>query len=85
MVAAPEQWIKDNPNTAIALMEAIVTGNRGLSKDYDVYKKAVNQFIPGSGLTDADLKPIWELARQYEFWPSMATSRMNRSPSPRTC
>ena len=69
VVAAPEQWIKDNPNTATALMEAIVTGNRELSKNYDTYKKAVNQFIPGSGLTDADLRPIWELARQYEFWP----------------
>jgi ABC-type nitrate/sulfonate/bicarbonate transport system substrate-binding protein len=69
VIAAPVSWIEQNPDTATALMEAVVTGNRELAKDYSLYKKAIDQFIPGSGLTDADLKPIWELAREFEFWP----------------
>jgi ABC-type nitrate/sulfonate/bicarbonate transport system substrate-binding protein len=69
VVASTEKWIKDNPEAAQGVVAAVLKGNRELAKDYATYKKAIDEFIPDSGLTDADLKPIWELARQYEFWP----------------
>jgi ABC-type nitrate/sulfonate/bicarbonate transport system substrate-binding protein len=67
--AAPTKWLDENPDAAAALMKAQCTANRELAKDYTKYKAAVDKFIPGSGLTDTDLMPIWELARQFEFWP----------------
>lgn len=69
VVAASEDWIKDNPETAQNVVAAVLKGNREVAKDFELYKKAVADFIPDSGLADADIRPIWELARQYEFWP----------------
>jgi ABC-type nitrate/sulfonate/bicarbonate transport system substrate-binding protein len=68
-MAAPVKWISENPDAATALVSAVLTGNRELAKDYNLYKQSIDEFIPGSGLTDADLRPVWQLARQYEFWP----------------
>lgn len=66
--AARTSWINDNLDTATALTKAMLTGNRELSKDFDRYKKAVNDYVEG-GVQDEDVaKTIWDLARQYEFW-----------------
>ena len=69
VMAASTDWIEKNMDVATALMKAVCTGNRELAKDYNKYKAAIDKFIPGSGLSDADLKPLWELARKSEFWP----------------
>ena len=69
VMAAKTEWIDQNMDTATALMKAVCKGNRELAKDYTQYKTAIDKFIPGSGLTDDNLMPLWELARQYEFWP----------------
>jgi ABC-type nitrate/sulfonate/bicarbonate transport system substrate-binding protein len=68
-MTAPKKWLDENLDAATALMKACCTANRELAKDFNRYKKAIDDFIPGSGLTEADLKPIWDLARQFEFWP----------------
>ncbi len=69
VMAADTKWIEANPDTAQAVVAAVLKGNREVAKDFELYKKAINDFIPDSGLKDADIKPIWELAREYEFWP----------------
>jgi ABC-type nitrate/sulfonate/bicarbonate transport system substrate-binding protein len=69
VIAASTKWIEANPEAAQGVVAAVLKGNREVAKDFELYKKAVNDFIPDSGLADADIKPIWELARQYEFWP----------------
>lgn len=69
VMAAPTKWIDQNMETATALTKAVLTGNRELAKDYSLYRQAIDEFIPGSGLGDVDLKPIWDLAGKYEFWP----------------
>jgi ABC-type nitrate/sulfonate/bicarbonate transport system substrate-binding protein len=65
--AARTQWLDDNQETAAALTKAMLTGNRELSRSYDVYKQAVTKYVEG-GAPEATLRTIWELAREYEFW-----------------
>lgn len=69
VMAASTKWLKANPVTAANAVKAVLTGNRELARDYKLYRRAIDQFIPGSGLTDANLKPVWHLARNYQFWP----------------
>jgi hypothetical protein len=69
VIASTQKWIDANADKATAIVSAVLKGNRELAKSYPLYKKAVNDFIPGSGLKDADIMPIWKLARQFEFWP----------------
>jgi ABC-type nitrate/sulfonate/bicarbonate transport system substrate-binding protein len=69
VMAAPKKWIDGNPDAAAALVKSVLKGNRELAKNYALYKRSIDKFIPGSGLKDADLKPIWTLARAYQFWP----------------
>jgi ABC-type nitrate/sulfonate/bicarbonate transport system substrate-binding protein len=65
--AARTKWLDDNQQAAAALTKAMLTGNRELSRSYDVYKKAVTTYVEG-GAPEATLRTIWELAREYEFW-----------------
>jgi ABC-type nitrate/sulfonate/bicarbonate transport system substrate-binding protein len=69
VMAASTKWLAKNPQTAANAVKAVLTGNRELARDYKLYRRAIDQFIPGSGLTDANLKPVWHLARNYQFWP----------------
>jgi ABC-type nitrate/sulfonate/bicarbonate transport system substrate-binding protein len=69
VMAASEEWIEQNPEVAQNVVAAVLKGNREIARDFELYKKAVNEFIPDSGLGDDDIRPIWELAREYEFWP----------------
>jgi ABC-type nitrate/sulfonate/bicarbonate transport system substrate-binding protein len=65
--AARASWLNDNQEAAAALTKAMLTGNRELSRSYDVYKQAVTKYVEG-GAPEETLKTIWELAREYEFW-----------------
>jgi ABC-type nitrate/sulfonate/bicarbonate transport system substrate-binding protein len=69
VMASTTKWIDANPDAAKAVVSAVLKGNREVAKDFNLYKKAVNDFIPDSGLADADIEPIWKLAREFEFWP----------------
>ncbi|MGH9154068.1 MAG: ABC transporter substrate-binding protein [Acidimicrobiales bacterium] len=66
--AARTSWINDNLDTATALTKAMLTGNRELSKSFDRYKKAVNDYVEGGVQDEEVARTIWDLARQYEFW-----------------
>lgn len=66
--AARSSWIDDNLETATALTKAMLTANRELSKDFERYKKGVNDYVEGGVQDEEVVRTIWDLARQHEFW-----------------
>jgi ABC-type nitrate/sulfonate/bicarbonate transport system substrate-binding protein len=65
---AKEDWLNDNLETAARWCATTLYSNRVLASDYDQYKAAVEQFIPG-GVDEQITQTNWDFARSYQIWP----------------
>jgi ABC-type nitrate/sulfonate/bicarbonate transport system substrate-binding protein len=65
---AKEDWLNENTETAARWCATTLYSNRVLASDYDQYKAAVDQFIPG-GVDESITQTNWDFARSYQIWP----------------